>query len=486
MKCQLYCPIFFCLIIIAVYHIKTQCENKRENMTEPVEKKYNILSIRHKMSILLVIFSTAILSALAAFNYTCFRSRLAEELDTLSQHTIWRMSENLMLPLFDFDAKKINTVLAAEMSEKRIFAVLIRKPDKNDILYGRQRNAAWEITDATSAVSGDFIMQQQNIVYQNNPLGKIEIYLTRKFMQNELFRLLIPNLIAIFLADIILVLFLRWGLKKVIVMPIYRISKQLNQGSGKVADAAIQVSRSSESLSQATSEQAAALEESSSSMEQLSAMVTQNTGNAEDASRLATQAREFVNEAGESMKQLNESMSALSSAFESTFKIIHNIDSIAFQTNLLALNAAIEAARAGDIGAGFAVVAQEVKTLAGSVSSAAKTTAELITGMNSRIRESASGVSKTAETLSTAASVTEKVYELVAEISQASSQQNTSIGQVNTVIAEINQAVQQNVSDAQQSAAAACELSDQAAQIDELAGDLLLLAGGKKNYQGGK
>ncbi|HAO22580.1 MAG TPA: hypothetical protein DCQ37_20250 [Desulfobacteraceae bacterium] len=452
-------------------------------MIHPVEKSHRVLSIQHKMSILLVILSTTILSALAAFNYAHSRSRLTEELHTLSQHTIWRMSENLMLPLFDFDTKKINTVLAAEMREKRIFAVLIRKPDKKEILYGRQRNAAWEMTDAKEAVSGDFIMQHQNIVYQNNQLGQIEIYFTCKFMQNELFRLLIPNLIAIFLADIILVLFLRWGLKKVIVNPIYRISKKLSQGSGKVADAAIQASRSSESLSFATSGQASALEESASSMEHLSATVAQNAENAEDASRLATQARKIVNEAGESMKQLNESMTALSAAFESTFNIIHNIDSIAFQTNLLALNAAIEAARAGEIGAGFAVVAQEVKTLAGSVSSAAKTTADLITGMNSQMKESVSGVSKTTETLSTAASVTEKVYKLVAEISQASSRQNTSIGQMNTVIAEINQAVQQNVSNAQESAAAACELSDQADQIDESAGELLILVGGKKNNQ---
>ncbi|OQX15793.1 MAG: hypothetical protein BWK80_40700, partial [Desulfobacteraceae bacterium IS3] len=173
-------------------------------MIHPVEKSHRVLSIQHKMSILLVILSTTILSALAAFNYAHSRSRLTEELHTLSQHTIWRMSENLMLPLFDFDTKKINTVLAAEMREKRIFAVLIRKPDKKEILYGRQRNAAWEMTDAKEAVSGDFIMQHQNIVYQNNQLGQIEIYFTCKFMQNELFRLLIPNLIAIFLADIIL------------------------------------------------------------------------------------------------------------------------------------------------------------------------------------------------------------------------------------------------------------------------------------------
>ncbi|MEE4359755.1 MAG: methyl-accepting chemotaxis protein [Desulfococcaceae bacterium] len=452
-------------------------------MAVPVEKRQNVLSIQHKMSIVLVILSTAILSVLAAFNYAYFHSRLTEELHTLSQNTVYRISENLMLPLYDFDTKKIYTVMDAEMREKRIVAILIRKPDNNDILYGRQRNAAWEITEAEEAVSGNFVTEQQNIVYQNNPLGKIEIHITRKFMQNELIRMLIPNLIAIFLADIVLVLFLHYGLKKMVVTPVYRISRGLGQGSAKVAEAAVQASRSSESLSLAASGQAAALEQSVSSMEQLSDMVSRNTENAENADRFATEARIIVNEAGQSMKQMNESMNALSASFESAFTIIRNIDTIAFQTNLLALNAEIEAARAGEIGAGFAVVAQEVKMLAGSVSSAAKNTAGLITDMNSRMGESSAGLSKTAETLLTAVSANEKICQLIAEISQASSEQNAAITQMNSVISEISQAVQKNVSNAQQSAAAAFELSGQASRIEQISGELLLLVGGKKNHQ---
>ncbi|NJL60443.1 MAG: hypothetical protein HC887_13200 [Desulfobacteraceae bacterium] len=253
----------------------------------------------------------------------------------------------------------------------------------------------------------------------------------------------------------------------------------MNHGSAEAADAAFQISRASESLSARTSERAGDLEEASASLNQLSTQTEQNADHAINANRLSAETLEIIRKAGESVKELSHSMSVISEAFTSASAIIHNIDGIAFQTNLLALNAAIEAARAGEFGAGFAVVADEVKNLAANVSSAAKTTSDLISGMSDQIRKSSANASSTGDTLSQAVSFTEKVYKLVVKISEASAEQAEGIRQMNTIIAEITKDVQENAADAQESSAAVQEMSAQAAYISHIADELLVLVGGQ-------
>ena len=90
-------------------------------------------------------------------------------------------------------------------------------------------------------------------------------------------------------------------------------------------------------------------------------------------------------------------MTEISAASEETSKIVKTIDEIAFQTNLLALNAAVEAARAGEAGAGFAVVAEEVRNLVLRAAEAARNTAGLIEDTVKKVQEGAHPVDRTAD-----------------------------------------------------------------------------------------
>jgi methyl-accepting chemotaxis protein len=206
-------------------------------------------------------------------------------------------------------------------------------------------------------------------------------------------------------------------------------------------------------LSEAASEQAASIEETSSSLEEMSSMTKSNAAGTAKANALMAGAMETIEKANASMDKLTVSMREIAGASEETQKIVKTIDEISFQTNLLALNAAVEAARAGEAGAGFAVVAEEVRNLALRAAEAAKNSSTLMTDIVGKIRAGELLVKTTNQEFVEIRTSSHKVVELMGGIAAASTEQSQGIEQINTAILELNTVTQRNAASAEELAA---------------------------------
>ncbi|HEX2944820.1 MAG TPA: methyl-accepting chemotaxis protein [Clostridia bacterium] len=264
-----------------------------------------------------------------------------------------------------------------------------------------------------------------------------------------------------------------------ITRPVRSIVSDLTEGAQQVAAASGQLSASSQQLAEGNSEQASSIEETSATLEEASSMLRQTTENTKQAATLAAQTKSSSDKGKVDMQDMMNSMSEIKKSSDQIAKIIKVIDDIAFQTNILALNAAVEAARAGDAGMGFAVVAEEVRNLAQRSAQASKDTAAII---ESNIELSEKGVlvaGKVNESLVEIATQAKKVNELLDEIAAASLEQSQGVAQIYKAISQMEQVTQQNAANAEESASASEELNAQAGNLREIVQKLEILVEGK-------
>jgi methyl-accepting chemotaxis protein len=270
-----------------------------------------------------------------------------------------------------------------------------------------------------------------------------------------------------------------WQLARSITRPMIAISDQLSTGASETSSAASQVSNASQSLAQGATEQAASLEETSASLEEMSGVTARNADHATQANELARQARTAADLGAADMKAMNASMQDIKSSSDEIAKIIRTIDEIAFQTNILALNAAVEAARAGEAGAGFAVVAEEVRALAQRSALASRETAGKIEGSLQKTNQGVELSNKVSTRLMEIVEKIRKVDELVAEVSSASREQSQGVKQIALAVSQMDQIVQSNAAGAEESASASEQLNAQSLTLQHIVEELNALIKGR-------
>jgi methyl-accepting chemotaxis protein len=266
--------------------------------------------------------------------------------------------------------------------------------------------------------------------------------------------------------------------------------RQMADNSRELVSAATEIASSAEQMSKGAANQSNQVNQVAAAVQEMTANIVESSKNASDAadtsksaSAQATTGGQIVAESINGMQKIAtvvresaESIAKLAKSADQIGEIIGVIDDIADQTNLLALNAAIEAARAGEQGRGFAVVADEVRKLAERTGKATGEITQMIKGIqtetNDAVHSMEAGIQqvdhgreltdKAGASLNEIVTMSGRVLEMIKQIAAASEEQSSAAEQISKNIEQITSVTQETAKGAEQSAAAAEQLNRQA------------------------
>ena len=247
---------------------------------------------------------------------------------------------------------------------------------------------------------------------------------------------------------------------------IARITEGLAEGANHVLDASRQISEASVGLAESSSTQAASVDQTVNMIGSIRTLIDVTTTNAQKATAAIGNTSKVVAQSSENMAEMRSSIGQIASNSTQTKKILHTIDEIAFQTNILALNAAVEAARAGELGAGFAIVAEEVRSLAQRSASAANSTNELIEKSHRCIDSGTAATERANSSLQRVLGCTAEVEQCITAIEHGAQQQVRAMGELSDAANKVGSLTHGTAAAAEQCAASALSLKEQATNLE--------------------
>lgn len=454
-------------------------------------------TISFKFNVLTSTLVIALLLIFGAYNYSATETALNSQQTKQVNSVISRLQTSVPSTLWNFEMEQLTSIIESEASNESVKGLFIY--DNKALVLGRLKTANGDVIESKLPSDLDFMLEEKLSYEENgkiNNVGRVVLLQDRTVIESLQSQSLIRQVIQTVIIVVILISVVSFLMQTIVIRPIDKIvaaleeiargegdlTKRLrvtenneignlagsfNQFVEKIQTLVTHIQESVIEMSHATSQMteiassssrdvdeqrletdqvATAMNEMNATAHEVAQNAVQAASAAEQADQTSHEAREVVKNAITSIHQLAQDIDSSSHVISELEKEVANITSvldvirgIAEQTNLLALNAAIEAARAGEQGRGFAVVADEVRTLASKTQASTEEIQEMIIRLQS-------GTNKAVSVMQSSKSSGEATVELANKADQSLNEIAEAISTINEMNTQIASAAEEQTS----------------------------------------
>nr|WP_241697811.1 PAS domain S-box protein [Mariprofundus sp. NF] len=183
-----------------------------------------ISSIKSKIILAVILIVSAGFVAYEAYEFTEMKQAATAELHELADRTAVRLAESMVLPVWEIDKQWVASIIESDMQDKQLFAVIVYAD--GELFEGRERDNRWQSTPSVNQFDRDYITASREIMRDGSAIGSVKVYITTRFMSEEIQTRLIDEAKVLLLVALLIVITLITLIDRVIVRALQQLLKQ--------------------------------------------------------------------------------------------------------------------------------------------------------------------------------------------------------------------------------------------------------------------